>query len=267
MGVTMKARVRYALASGTVAVVAVFGCTSAQAAVYVGIWDPLFGSPFNNAGQVLEWSGSVQMYVPDACLFGTHQTVQGVGCNSSVDPLQRQRIIGASVSLSDNATSAVKATLTFAPDGLYPFTLNTVDILNGNVIGIATSYSEPLVPSSAFAGIDAYSFALGFSLAQGPSLVAISGMNQFFSTAQMLYGLLPPDLQPFFAGHYGNFYSGSIIGGAIQAGNGSDPLSSENFAAFKNSFTKIPEPGTLALALGGLGGLFAARRRKQSAMT
>ena len=95
------------------------------------------------------------MYVPDECLFGTYQVAQGVGCNSSVGPFQRQHIIGANVFLFDNDTFAVKATLTFAPDGLYAFTLNTVDIFDGNVIGIATSYSEPLAPSSTFAGINA----------------------------------------------------------------------------------------------------------------
>lgn len=266
MGAAMKTRVQNALATAAVAVAALCGCSSAQAAVYVGSWDPLFGSPFNTAGQTLGWSGSVEMYVPDACLLlGTVQTVQGSGCNSSGDPAQRQHIIGASISLYDNDTSAVQATLTFTPGGLYPFTLNTVDIFNGNVIGIATGYSEPLVPGSTFAGIDAYSFALGFSLANGPSLVAISGMNQFFSAAQTIYDFLPPNIQSFLAGPYGNYYSGSIISGAIQAGNGSDPLSQESLAAFQSSFAgEVPEPSTLALTLAGIGGLLAARRRKPS---
>lgn len=267
MSATMKTRVQKALATAAIAVAALCGGSSAQAAVYVGKWDPLFGFPFDNAGQLLGWSGSVQMYIPDTCLLGTYQTVQGVGCNASGDPSQRQHIIGASISLYDYATSAVKATLAFAPSGLYPFTLNTVDIFNGTVIGIATSYSEPLAPSSTFAGINAYGFALGFSLANGPSLVAISGMNQFFSEAQIIYDLSPSDFQSLIAGPYGNYYSGSIIGGAIRAGNGSDPLTLENLTAFRNSFTEIPEPGTLALALSGLGGLLAGLRRKRSVMS
>ncbi len=266
MGATMKTRVQNALATAAVAVAALCGGSSAQAAVYVGSWDPLFGSPFNTAGQLLGWSGSVEMYVPDACLLlGTVQTVQGSGCNSSGDPAQRQHIIGASISLYDNDTSAVQATLTFTPGGLYPFTLNTVDIFNGNVIGIATGYSEPLVPSSTFAGIDAYSFALGFSLANGPSLVAMSGLNSFFSAAQIIYDFLPPDFQSPYAEAYGNFVYGPMVRGAIQAGNGSDPLPQENLAAFRRSFAgEVPEPGTLALTLAGLGGWLAARRRKPS---
>lgn len=266
MSATMKTRIQNVVAIGAVAIATVFGCCSAQAAVYVGSWDPLFGSPFNTPGQVLGWSGEVQMYVPDACLVGTYQTIQGVGCNSDADPLLRQHIIGASVSLYDAATSTVLETLTFAPSGLYPFVLNTVDIFNGNVVGIGTGYSQPLAPGSTFAGINGYSFALGFSLAEGPSLVAIGGMNEFFSAAQAVYDFLPANIQSLVVGPYGNFYTNTVIRGAIQAGNGSDPLSPENLAAFQRSFSgEVPEPGTLTLALTGLAGLLAARRRKQVA--
>ena len=268
MSVTMKTRVQKALATVAVSVATLCGGSNAQAAVYVGSWDPLFGSPFNAAGQLLGWSGSIQMYVPDACLSGTYQTVQASGCNASVDPLQRQHIIGASISLYDHDTSAVKATLTLAPSGLYPFTLNTVDILNGNVVGMATGYSEPLVPSSTFAGIDAYRFALGFSLANGPSLVAISGSALgLIGLGEQIFEALAqsPLLQSAYANAFFEPLYGGIILGAIQAGNDSDPLAPANLAGFRNSFTDIPEPGTLALALAGLGGLWAARRRRQGA--
>ena len=267
MSAIKKTRIQNLIAIGTIAIATVFGYSSAQAAVYVGSWDPLFGSPFNSPGQVLGWSGEVKMYVPDACLVGTYQTVQGVGCNSNADPLLRQHIIGATVSLYDNATSTVMQTLTFAPNGLYPFALNTVDVFNGNVIGIGTGYSQPLAPSSTFAGINAYSFALGFSLAEGPSLVAISGMNQFFSLAQAFYDVIPAGWQSEFARAYGENIYGPIVRGAIQAGNGSDPLPEENLAAFRSSFSVVPEPGTLTLALAGLGVLLAARRRKQSTVS
>lgn len=39
-------------------------CSTAQAAVYVGTWDPAFGADFPDLG----WRGSAMVYVPSTCL-------------------------------------------------------------------------------------------------------------------------------------------------------------------------------------------------------
>ena len=94
-----------------------------------------------------------------------------------------------------------------------------------------------------FAGIYAYSFALGSSLANGPSLVAISAMNSFVIAAQIIYDFLPPDIQSPYAEDYGNFFYGPMARGAILAGNGSVPLAPANLTTGLGQNQLIRTPG------------------------
>lgn len=279
MTATLKTRFRNAVTAASVAVVTVLSGANSHAAVYSASWDPKFGTPFADttgpfSGQVLGWSGSVEIYVPNACLVGTYQAVQGAGCNANSDPLQRQHVIGASVSLYDwnlnpGDTGYLKDTLLFSPNGLYPFALNSVDISGGNVVGIATSFSQPFEPNNPgnFAGINDYGFSLGFSLEQGPSLLALTGSQMArLDAGEFVYDLLAGSevAQSWWAKNiFEPYFFKPAIQRATAAGNASDPLSEANLTLFRASFSEVSEPGTLALALAAFGGLLAARRRKE----
>jgi MYXO-CTERM domain-containing protein len=135
----------------------------AQAAVYTGIWDPVYGAPFSAD---LGWRGSATFSLPPGCLAGTADLDNGTDCGGAAVVTQ------ATVELYDAGTPGhdLLATLVFDPLTIGIQTLRFVD---GDLTGLATSLSAALSPGvdlGAFGVSDATVFALQFTLAEGPRL-------------------------------------------------------------------------------------------------
>lgn len=211
--------------AGTVLSVGVaLGCAgSAQAAVYTGSWDPAYGQPFPD----LYWTANAVFDVPGSCLG------QADGTYTLSDP-------------SCSGFSITSATLTFYQnDGGSPgtflesFNLNTsadiqgIQIAGGALVGVNTNYFTPVVPTidSAIDGNGDYSFSL---LLFGGNLAQLAYINPITNTVGCL----------------------SSIPGQPEQNCG---FSETNAVGV---FAPIPEPGTYALMLAGLGAIgFVARRR------
>lgn len=276
---TMNKRIQNILAGAIVAVSAVCGgMGAAQAAVVTGDFDPMFGNPFGPGvdGSGLYWKGSVTVDVPDYCLtgpaIGAYNVLKGA-CNA-------MHMVSAQVSLFNGqptGSSFAIESLTFTPNNLFSFALNTVRVTNGKITGIATDYSYAvLTDESSLYGINNYRFALGFSLDDvttvgddfnvgGPSLLAIkkSGNNLFFLANDIAIaagGTYPS----WVIGLDQSYYKNTVISKALQAGGGSDYVA--DLRSYSSSFSggEVPEPGSLILILAGLTALrISARRRSR----
>lgn len=135
---------------------------AAQAAVYTGIWDPPFGSPFTAD---LAWRGSATFSLPPGCQAGTADLDNADDCGGGAVVTQ------ATVELYDtDAPVTPLATLVFDAGSLLIQTLRFDD---GEFIGLSTSLSDSLLPAAglgAYGIPDSMAFALQFSLDDGPRL-------------------------------------------------------------------------------------------------
>jgi hypothetical protein len=133
---------------GGAATAAVLGLAAAmpvQAAVFVGTFDPQFGSPLTIADGGpfdLGWRGTVTVETTDQCLAQAGLSTTGVavvgvgGCAASV--------LAASVGLYDMAAPTVDgATLSFDP---LAFTVSFLqfDVPSANLLHLSTSFSNPV---------------------------------------------------------------------------------------------------------------------------
>lgn len=135
---------------------------SAHAAVYTGIWDPPFGSPFTaNLG----WRGSATFVLPPGCVAGTADLDNLYDCDGGAVVTQ------ATVELYDtDAPESPLGTLVFDVGSL---AIQTLRFDDGELIGLATSLSDDIVPAAGLGnyGIsDTMGFALQFTLEGGPRL-------------------------------------------------------------------------------------------------
>jgi len=255
--------------------VALGGFGSAHAAIIKGSFDPAFGAPFNTVGSVLGWEGTVEFYVPNACLLNAGPIDQNNGCNNNSDPALNMHIISASVDLYnfDDSNQTSLELLDFLPSALFPFTLDQISVSAGKVTGIATGYSVPVNPDeSTFAGINLYSFALGFDLVDGPTLLAMNSLGQYVSITQALY-----DVSLAVDARRGNNRASNFvlatndwiydrqIARAERANRYSqlDPANLVNpqFYSFTD-LSEVPEPATIVLMLGAMVALSATTRRR-----
>lgn len=134
----------------------------ARAAVYTGIWDPGYGTPFTNLG----WRGTATFFVPDGCKPETTLDVNNIdGCGGLA------AVNAASVEFYDltDETQATLATLVFTPSTLLVDTLRFVDGALTELLTSLSDYQLADADLSNFGVTATTGFSLQFTLG-GPQL-------------------------------------------------------------------------------------------------
>ena len=212
---------------------------TAQSAIYVGTWDPQYGTPFTigEGAQVnLGWSGEIKLDVDDSCLVSDGDVDISSGCGVSV------QYAFAEIYEMANFTNNLR--LNFNP---LLVNVQKLRFSSGNLIGLQTLLFSDFVSDEGFIYdyLDPIFFALKFVLDEEVGPVG-SGTPILYS------GALLPWARPV----------------APSCGLG-EPCGFPNVVAFPPNlqFTLIPPntvplPGTAALVLLALGVAAAVARRR-----
>ena len=150
-------RMRSVLSAVVVGAAAMLGGAGpANAALYQGNWDPLYGGIFPELG----WKASALFNVPEPCL------AVGNATNVLVSSCAGFNVLSAQVELYDkDAPDTILGTYNLNPN----VNVTNFDIAAGQLSGIDTGYFSYFVPSLSIAGGGAYSFYLTLSTAPGRS--------------------------------------------------------------------------------------------------
>ena len=202
---------------------------SANAAVYTGVWDPAYGAPFANLG----WRGTAEYFVPDTCVpAGTIDISNSYDCSNAAIVTQAQ-VEFYDINAGGQPTLS---TLVFNPASMI---IGTLSYVAGELTQLTTTGSNFLAPDadlSAFGVSWNTEFSLFFTL-DGPRLAWQECYDYEYRTTSSSYN----DCE--------------CPGGVNDA------------AQFPATFTitRVPEPGTLALACLALVAL--APRRLRAALS
>lgn len=285
----LQARFGTALRVATLTAVAALGSFgTAQAAVYVGKWDPAYGPPYN-LSPALGFTGQAKFYVPDGCLAGSNAYSQvnptfiGVdaGCSTS-DANGRINLLSAEVNLfafigAFNTLAVPDETLTYAsPAGLYASDLGSdpvygivvdynavtgkFDVIGANVALLGPKFPGAAAITSITAGAGFY-LQIGLGLNGGDVDNSAGGAEPdpfvFADELMEVEELTPARAAPFLE-------STLVNTSCSDAGCVPNPLGGRSGPATV-TFTQVPEPGSLALVLGAVAAGWAARRPRRPA--
>jgi len=253
---------RVSAAAGVASLVAFAG--QANAASYVGSWDPAFGDDFPDLG----WRGEAVFEIPDACLpqFGgangvyVNFNVLGTNPSNCVDG-GGLRIISAEVEFYNvNDSNNVLDTLYFVE----PSATITMEVRDNELYGVIGSFLATAtsiideVTQEGFEQDAPASFQLFFrDLPLGGSLINGPGTADYYAQMRWTQKRTATDCTTVQLNRFFSYYDPCSFGySALDLQSGGS-----TFLTFQRVI-EVPEPGSLALLLPAVGMLAAFRRRK-----
>jgi hypothetical protein len=119
---------------------------AAQAAVYTGHWDPIFGPSFPDLG----WAGDASFFIPDSCLVNTG-TVVFLGCAG-------MKAESADIDLHSLSNPSSSESLSFDQS----VNVFAMTFTNGALTNVVSDLFAPVPATLPAAGGGAYAFSVDF---------------------------------------------------------------------------------------------------------
>ena len=224
-------------------VLGMLSLSAAQAALWTGAWDPRYGQPFdgNFDADILGWRGNAVFEIPDECIVVG--TVTSAACTG-------MQLVSAQVTFYDFLTDATVEVFDYAPADLGAFSATFG--AGGLLTSLTSDFFAPRSPVSDFSIINLYTFSLQF-VEDGVRMYHTKDYDLWglpvgpFSPSQCEKYWLLRISQPWVCGYSGTYSDGTSA------------------PAIVVTYTKVPEPGSLALLLAaGTAGLLLRVRRRTS---